>query len=279
MITKDLKISKLLREYPDTLDILLKLSPHFSKLQNKFLRKTLAGRVTIAQAASIAGIALTDLLNELRKAAAPEEIKENYQEDPEDADHLLEIRTLQKHENLNDLASYRQSCLDVRPIINAGKDPLKDILNKIRELEKDEALVIINSFEPIPLYSLLAKKGFRHLTEKGDDAFKVYFYQKSQDEIMPGESETQYDMSKQKVKEEEAENIIDIDVHDLQPPEPMMKILENLWRIDENSVMIVQHHREPNLLYPILEERGYNAVCDKTGENNFRITIRKKINR
>lgn len=74
-----------------------------------------------------------------------------------------------------------------------------------------------------------------------------------------------------------SEKIIELDVHDLQPPEPMMKILENLERIDETSVMVINHHREPHLLYPILEERGYRATCIKIGEDKYRILIRKKI--
>mgnify|MGYP003530020924 FL=1 len=56
MITKDMKISKLLAEYPQTLELLVKFSPHFSKLNNKILRKTLASRVNVEQAADIAGV-------------------------------------------------------------------------------------------------------------------------------------------------------------------------------------------------------------------------------
>ena len=49
MITKDMKISKLLAEYPHTLELLVNFSPHFAKLKNKILRKTLASRVNLEQ--------------------------------------------------------------------------------------------------------------------------------------------------------------------------------------------------------------------------------------
>ena len=68
MITKDMKISKLLAEYPQTLEVLVNFSPHFIKLNNKILRKTLASRVNVEQAAGIAGVNLVLLLNELNKS-------------------------------------------------------------------------------------------------------------------------------------------------------------------------------------------------------------------
>lgn len=63
MITKELKISKMLNAYPQTLEVLLETSPHFNKLNNKVLRKTLASRVTVEQAAMIAGVNLDLLLS------------------------------------------------------------------------------------------------------------------------------------------------------------------------------------------------------------------------
>src|SRR5690606_21584574 len=67
MITKDLKISDLLENFPGSLEVLLGVSPHFNKLQNKYLRKALAGRVTIEQAASIAKVDVEYLLDQLNK--------------------------------------------------------------------------------------------------------------------------------------------------------------------------------------------------------------------
>jgi len=276
MITSNLKISKLLKEFPDALKVLLKASPHFAKLQNKLLRKTLAGRVTIEQAAAIAGIETNDLLRELNEtcmAGGGSEQGDPYSEVIKEKKE----QTFINQGSVDDFASYRRSYLDVRPIIDSGRDPLKDILSKVKTLLTDEVLVIINSFEPVPLYSLLGAKGFRYFTEKIDDAYKVYFYKK--DWAAEGAEELPDNREKLPgniTKQIEFENTIEIDVHDLQPPEPMMKILENLQRIDERSVMIVHHHREPHLLYPILDERGYKAVCNKIGADSFKILITKK---
>lgn len=284
MITKSMKISKLLKEYPDSLQVLLRVSPHFSKLQNKILRKALAGRVTVEQAASIAGIDLDYLLSELNNTHPNNGsndlgsiVSENLQIG------MMKERSLSledKPEYLKSIASDRILSLDVRPIINSGRDPLKDILSVIKILKKNQIFIITNSFEPIPLYSLLAKQGFSHWTETVDPSnshgskyYKVYFY-KEKDGIA---EETNLYHSSKKISENDFENIIELDVHELQPPEPMMRILENLSSIDEKSVMLVHHHREPVLLYPKLDERGYYAYCEKIGDESFKILIAKKL--
>jgi uncharacterized protein (DUF2249 family) len=189
MIHKDLKISELLREYPGSLDILLKASPHFSNLQNEQLREKLAGRVTVEQAASIAGIEANDLLYILNENCAKGGSNESMQNGENMVDKISlkdeTEKTAETRRNPNDFDSTKKVYLDVRPIINSGKDPLKHILDSVKVLRNDEVLVIINSFEPIPLYSLLATKGFEHSTEKVDEAFKVYFYKKSEGTSSP----------------------------------------------------------------------------------------------
>ncbi len=290
MITKDIKISKLLKEYPGSLEVLLKASPHFSKLENKLLRKALAGRVTVEQAASIAGVDLENLLTELNSASSSASLlAEGFakvgsslcNEDSKAEGKNLEKLKKEKPVFLKPLNKEKIITFDVRPILDSGKDPLQNILSKIKELKIGEALLIINSFEPIPLYSLLAKKGFLHWMEKSDELFKIYFYKENGDEnILENSVKDSEEKLAAKINtelnEHDFENIIEIDVHELQPPEPMMKILESLNRIDEKSVMLVYHHREPVLLYPILEERGYRAVCKKLDEDNYKILISKK---
>lgn len=58
----------MLSHFPQTLEVLIKISPHFRKLNNKILRKTLASRVNVEQAAGIAGVDLAMMLYELNKS-------------------------------------------------------------------------------------------------------------------------------------------------------------------------------------------------------------------
>jgi hypothetical protein len=51
------------------------------------------------------------------------------------------------------------------------------VLKKAGSIAAGEGLCVVQSFEPIPLYSALADLGFEHLTEKVSDAeYRAYFY-------------------------------------------------------------------------------------------------------
>lgn len=53
---------------------------------------------------------------------------------------------------------------------------------------------------------------------------------------------------------------VHIDVRGLQPPEPLVAILELIHSIRDATPVIVHHERDPRLLYPELAEIGWKAV-------------------
>ncbi len=59
--------------------------------------------------------------------------------------------------------------LDVRPILAAGGDPYDQILAAADALAPEQRLVIVNSFEPFPLYDVLAGRGFERSVERFPD--------------------------------------------------------------------------------------------------------------
>ncbi|EMA48651.1 MULTISPECIES: DUF2249 domain-containing protein [Halococcus] len=61
--------------------------------------------------------------------------------------------------------------LDVRTI---DGEPFTDIMAALKELDEEETLVLINSFEPEPLYTVLEQRGFVYeTTHTGDDEWRV----------------------------------------------------------------------------------------------------------
>lgn len=274
MITRDMKISRMLEEYPGSLEVLIGVSPHFRKLENKMLRKALAGRVTVEQAAKVAGVDLDYLLTELNRgvlgrAALSVEAEESK---PSEEMKPAEETSEEKPAFLRSLK--KTVTLDVRPILDSGKDPLRDIFQHAKELKKGEILLILNSFEPIPLYSRMEDMGFSHYTESEAGLWKIYFFKET--EVKEVSEEDLPAAAAGTINIDDYENVIEVDVHDLPAPEPMVKILESLSSIDDKSVMLVHHHREPNLLYPRLEERGFVASCTRLGEESYQILIAKK---
>ena len=177
-----------------------------------------------------------------------------------------------KPEFLKNLEAVKIKKLDVRPILDTGKDPFSDIMNFIKEIKEDEIFLLVNSFEPVPLYSVLGKQGFDHYTENNEGLIEVYFY-KSVPELTSDIS--QNDKQEENKLHNDIRNVIEIDVRDLEPPEPMVKILEMLDKVDEKTLLLVHHHREPMMLYPKLEERGYTAVANKIEENYYKVVITK----
>nr|MBO2476101.1 hypothetical protein [Bacillota bacterium] len=67
--------------------------------------------------------------------------------------------------------------LDVREDIRNGNEPFPKIMAAVRNLAPGQALVLINSFEPVPLYQVLGAMGFSHRTEAlADDHWRITFY-------------------------------------------------------------------------------------------------------
>ncbi len=157
--------------------------------------------------------------------------------------------------------------LDVRPILASGKDPFMDIMGKVKELKDDETLLILNTFEPVPLYSVLGSKGFGHKTINENGEFKIYFFKEENSSSVNG--------NEKPGKPEFNEEVFELDVRGLEPPEPMVKILETLPGLSDNTILLVHHHREPLMLYDKLAERGYTAIANKIEENYYKVVITK----
>ncbi len=68
--------------------------------------------------------------------------------------------------------------IDVR---NATENFLPGLLKKARNTPKGEGICVIQTFEPIPLYSAMAEMGFDHVTEKaGDQEYHTWFYREKE---------------------------------------------------------------------------------------------------
>lgn len=56
--------------------------------------------------------------------------------------------------------------LDVRPFHERGEEPFEAIMNAVESLKPDQEFLLINSFEPTPLYRVMDKRGFTHQTSE-----------------------------------------------------------------------------------------------------------------
>ena len=64
-----------------------------------------------------------------------------------------------------------EATLDAREI---DGEPFDDIMAAVTDLSPDGSLLLINSFEPEPLYDVLESRGFTHETEEiGPDEWHI----------------------------------------------------------------------------------------------------------
>jgi hypothetical protein len=70
-----------------------------------------------------------------------------------------------------------ETVLDVRPILQAGGEPLDQIIAAAGTVPAGGSLVVIAPFEPMPLYGVLRQLGFSCETsaEESEGAFRVVF--------------------------------------------------------------------------------------------------------
>lgn len=168
--------------------------------------------------------------------------------------------------------------LDVRSEVDSGRDPFKTIMTAVSNLKEGEVLHLINHFEPVPLYTVMKMKGFDHSTECKNGVWHIYFFRAGEGTAESSKPEEGSRRGEQRRGDQKRgdQKTIEIDVRGLEPPEPMVRIIETLPHVGQNTVLLVHHHREPMMLYDKLEHLGYEASTEKVSEGYYRVRITKK---
>lgn len=69
---------------------------------------------------------------------------------------------------------------------------------------------------------------------------------------------------------------IQLDARGLEPPQPMMKILEALATLPAGETIVAHTDRQPMLLYPILEQRGFSFSTAQQSDGSHLTHIRHR---
>jgi uncharacterized protein (DUF2249 family) len=263
MISADMTVARVLEEHPALLDVLVEYHPHFKQLRHRLLRKLMAPRVTVRQAARIAGVPEAELLGVLRgaagEAAPADERIEAAQDQPESTPKPPVLATLPESRTVH---------VDVREDIRQGREPFARIMAAVKELRAEEVLVLRAPFEPIPLYDVLGTRGFAHWTERrAADDWSVWFYR---DATAPTRAAPDRAPATGGIEASV------IDVRGLEPPQPMVRVLERLDALRPGQRLEVLHDRRPLFLYPQLEAQGFAHTTEDVAPGLVRITITRR---
>ena len=72
---------------------------------------------------------------------------------------------------------------------------------------------------------------------------------------------------------ESANTMIELDVRDLEPPEPFQQALAVLAVLKPGETLRMLHHREPFPLYAMLDERGFSHRTAQLADGSYEILI------
>lgn len=202
-VRPDQKISAVLKEHPELLDLLAAQSPAFTRLKNPLMRKTFARMVTVSQAAGVAGIPLADLLCALNGAvgvavdpaelvialgaAATGDARGAVGVPPDPGELAVALGGAAPAAAGSDRPpswlgqAAVVADLDARDMQHRGEDPFFVIQDTARTVPLGQAFRLRNTFQPFPLYGVLGAKGFVHWVEElGPDDWLITFYRERQ---------------------------------------------------------------------------------------------------
>ncbi|HEY8784159.1 MAG TPA: DUF2249 domain-containing protein [Mucilaginibacter sp.] len=267
-INANTKIAAVIKEHPEAMEAIISISPRFEKLRNPLLRKLMAGRTSLAMASKVSGCSIDDFFDKLRPLGfnIDSGILPVIEEQAPVPDFIHSIRQEQLVE------------LDVRPVIAAGNDPLKLILEKAKGVAAGQVLKIVNTFVPVPLIPLLEKKGFvSYIDMVEDHLVETYFFRKADfaEEAVTAKPKETLSKDWDEVFEICKNKLITIDVRALEMPQPMIAILDSLGQLTVGDALFVYHKRIPVYLLPELAERGFDYRIKEIGDGEVHLLIFK----
>ncbi len=174
--------------------------------------------------------------------------------------------------------SQRTVTLDVREDIRNGREPFARIMQTVGRLKDDEQLLLVAPFEPAPLFAVLAQRGFSYqskATPTGD--YEVLFTRGdggagdlSTSPASPNASQSSNHRAGAGTP------VVEVDARGLEPPQPLVKILEALATLPQRAELRARTDRRPMHLYGQLEERGFVGETEEQQDGSFVTHVRRR---
>ncbi len=169
------KIADAIKEYPQLKEFLISLSPKFEKLKNPMIFKLVSKWATFHDASRISGLSICELLHSVNRFIGTEE--ELIKSSPECIKRIRE--ELKKEEKKEEpLPIWIRNTKRIIQIDVTHRDDFffPEVYSAIKKLNENEVLLIINSFYPSPLISILSEEGYDYFLKKDEnqEIFELY---------------------------------------------------------------------------------------------------------
>lgn len=173
--------------------------------------------------------------------------------------------------------SHQTVLLDVRKDILSGAAPCSKIKHTASLLSEGDTLRLIAPFEPTPLYDLLGHEGFTHQSRSlGGGDWEVRFTKN------PAEAARQLESAVAQPQGSGCgcgcapEETVELDLRGLEPPQPMVRVLDALVSLPEGAALRAVTDRQPMHLIEQLEMRGFHGDSAENPEGGYVTVIRRR---
>ncbi|MFO1512017.1 MAG: DUF2249 domain-containing protein [Verrucomicrobiota bacterium] len=165
--------------------------------------------------------------------------------------------------------------LDVREDIRAGREPFSTIMAAVARLKASESLLLIAPFEPKPLFQVLMKQGFRHDSQQTATGDWQVLFARTEGTTATTDS-TPGTASGSRAPAPPPTAVIDLDARGLEPPQPLVTILEAIAELPLGALLRARTDRRPMHLYAQLEDRGFTGESQEQPDGSFLTHIRHR---
>ena len=143
--------------------------------------------------------------------------------------------------------------VDVRPTLRDGREPFGEIMAAVTSLQPGQGLRLLATFQPVPLFHVLGSKGFSYEAREidGGDWEVLFSPTAATPSVEATPAKPASDSSAWPSPAQEIDN------RDLDPPEPMVRILAATEAMASGEVLSALLCREPMFLLPELAKRGH----------------------
>ena len=274
------RVSDVLARDESLVEIFAGVAPPFAKLRNRAMRRIMARLVTVEQAARMGGVSTDLLLRDLNAALGAHSGSDTRTPPMPSLDGNIPGEDWREYPTDAHPSHATIVELDVRDDLRAGREPFSRITAAVSTLADDNVLHLRTLFEPVPLYAVLGKRGFHHeATAHAADEWSVWFWRPAADGAM-GRMErlrladAARSAGAADVDTNAAPNVVEIDVRGLEPPEPLLRTLEALESLPAGVTLVQVNTRVPQVLLPILAERGFAYEIDEGRPDVVLVRIR-----